>query len=66
MDKSFLRINRGRVVNMDYIVQLGKDICVLRDGCQLPISVRQSAAIHSTYDDYVFGKLTQRDGFLWG
>lgn len=60
LDKSFLRVNRGIVVNMDYITQMGKAVCVLRDGSRLPIAVRQSSAIHSTYDNYVFDRLSQR------
>lgn len=63
MNKNFLRINRGIVVNMDYIERLGTDTCVLRDGIKLPIAIRQSAAIRATYDDYVFERLSRRKGF---
>lgn len=63
MNKNFLKINRGIIVNMDYITQMGIDTCVLRNGIRLPITIRQSASIRATYDNYVFDKLSQRNGF---
>ncbi len=62
MDGRFLKINRGLVVNMDFIEQMRTDTCVLRGGLRLPIAVRRSSAIRSAYDDYVFAKLSQRKG----
>ncbi len=62
LDGSFLKINRGIVVNMDYIVHMGTDTCGLRDGSRLPIAVRRSAAIRAAYDDYVFDQLSRRRG----
>ncbi len=62
LDGSFLKINRGIVVNMDYIVQMGTDTCTLRDGSRLPIAVRQRAAIRAAYDNYVFDRLSRRNG----
>ena len=62
LDSSFLRINRGIMVNMDYIVRMEPDICTLRDGSRLPIAVRQSAAIRAAYDNYVFDRLSRRRG----
>ncbi len=63
LDGSFLRINRGIIVNMDQIAQMGTDICTLQDGSRLPIAVRHSAAIRATYDNYVFDRLSRRKGF---
>ncbi len=63
LDGSFLRINRGLIVNMDHIVQMGPDICTLRDGSRLPIAVRHSTAIRAAYDNYVFDRLSRRKGF---
>lgn len=62
LDESFLRINRGIVVNMGWIVQMGRNTCTLRNGRQLPIAVRHSAAIRAAYDSYVFSILSQRKG----
>ncbi len=62
MNKNFLRINRGIVVNMDYIAQMGTGTCVLRSGIRLPIATRQSASIRAAYDNYVFDRLSRRKG----
>lgn len=66
LDSSFLRINRGIIVNMDYIVQMGADTCTLRNGIRLPIAVRHSTAIRAAYDDYVFDRLSHRKSFAGG
>ena len=66
LDSNFLKINRGIVVNMEYIEQMRTDICVMRDGTKLPIAVRQSAAIRAAYDNYVFDRLSRRKGFSVG
>ncbi len=62
LNGSFLHINRGIMVNMDYIVHMETDICTLQDGSRLPIAVRQSAAIRAAYDNYVFDRLNRRRG----
>lgn len=66
MNENFLRINRGIVVNMDYIAQMGADTCLLQNGIQLPIAIRHSAAIRAAYDNYVFDRLSERKGFKEG
>ena len=63
MNKKFLRINRGIMVNMDYIARMGADTCVMQNGIRLPITIRQSAAIRASYDDYIFDRLAGRKGF---
>ncbi len=60
MNKNFLKINRGIIVNMDYIEQMRTDVCVMRSGIRLPIAVRQSAVIRAAYDNYVFDRLAGR------
>lgn len=63
LDRRFLKINRGTLVNMDYIEQMGTDICVLRDGRRLPITKRERTAIRTAYNDYLFSMLSQRKSF---
>lgn len=60
LDGNFLRINRGIVVNMDSIAQMGTDTCILQSGIRLPIAIRRRVAIRAAYDDYVFDRLSQR------
>ncbi len=62
LDGSFLKINRGIVVNMEYIVRMGTDTCTMRDGVKLPIAIRHSASIRAMYDNYVFDRLSQQRG----
>ena len=63
LNGNFLRINRGIVVNMDYIAQMRADACILQNGVQLPIAIRRSTAIRAAYDDYVFDRLSERKEF---
>ncbi len=63
MNKNFLKINRGILVNMDYIMKMSKNTCVMQNGIRLPITIRKSAGIRATYDNYVFERLSQRKGF---
>ncbi len=60
LDGSFLQINRGLIVNMDYIVRMGVDTCTMEDGSCLPITVRHSAGIRAAYGNYVFDRLSRR------
>ncbi len=60
MNADFLRINRGIVVNMAHIVNMGTDVCVLKNDIRLPMAVRQKAAIRAAYDDYVFDRLANQ------
>ncbi len=64
LNESFLQINRGLIVNMDYIVQMGSNTCTLEDGTQLPIAVRHSAAIRAAYGNYVFDRLSRRKEWM--
>ena len=63
MNDTFLRINRGIVVNMDCIEKMGMNTCVMRNGIRLPITIRQSASIRAAYDNYVFDRLSKRKDF---
>lgn len=62
LDERFLKITRGVVVNMDYIEQMGVDVCILRNGDRVPITRSKRTAIRAAYNDYVFARLSQRQG----
>lgn len=66
MNGNFLKINRGIIVNMDYIAQMGANTCILQGSRKLPIAIRHSAAIRAAYDNYVFDRLSKRRGFKEG
>lgn len=59
----FLKINRGTVVNMEQIEQMGIDSCMLRDGTRLDFTRRKRGAIRAAYDSYLFSRLSERQGF---
>ncbi len=60
MNDEFLKLNRGILVNMNYIARLNSDVCTLQNGTELPLSIRRRAAIRREYDNFVFEKLRQR------
>ena len=59
-DSRFLQINRGIIINMDYIDTFGNDTCVLLDGLHLPINVREQKKLDQIRRNYVFSKLHNR------
>lgn len=59
LDGAFLKINRGTLVNMEYIEQMGSDTCILRDGARLVISRRERAGVRAAYSDFLFSRLSE-------
>lgn len=47
LDRRFLRIQRGLVVNMDYIAQMNADDCALRGGVTFLLSRKDKPAIRA-------------------
>ena len=56
-DSRFLQINRGIIINMDFIDTFESDTCVLHGGFRLPISVREQKKLDQIRRNYVFTKL---------
>ena len=61
LDKDFLKINRGIIVNMSHIMQMETETCIMQDGTRLPIAVRQRVPIRAAYNNYVFEQLSRRE-----
>ncbi len=59
-DSRFLQINRGIIINMDYIYTFGKDTCVLRGGYHLPINIREQKKLDQIRRNYIFSRLHNR------
>ena len=59
-DSRFLQINRGIIINMDYIDTFGNDTCTLCGGYNLPISIREQKKLDQIRRNYVFSKLHNR------
>ena len=60
LDRMFLKINRGTLVNMEHIEQMGFNVCILRDGIRLSVSGRESAGVRAAYSDFLFSRLSER------
>lgn len=56
-DKRFLLINKGIVVNMDYIKAIEDGVCIMVGGDRLPLKVRQMNTLRQTWQNYCFDKL---------
>lgn len=56
-DSRFLQINRGIIINMDYIDTFENDICELHGGYRLPINVREQKNLDQIRRNYIFSKL---------
>lgn len=61
MQKGFLKVNRGIVVNMDCIERMGTDRCVLLDGKEFFLAVQERSAICAAYNDYRLDQLSRQD-----
>lgn len=58
-DRRFLSLNKGIVVNMDYIKTISGGNATMTDGTVFPIKVRQAAAIKSQWQNYIFDTLRE-------
>ena len=59
-DSRFLQINRGVIINMDYITDFEKDTCTLKETYGLPINLRDRKKLDQIRKNYVFSKLHSR------
>lgn len=55
-DGRFLSINKGIIVNMDYIRAIEDGICILQDNSQYPVKIRELTQINQAISDYRFSK----------
>lgn len=55
-DIRFLSINKGVVVNMDYVDRIEDGICILTDNSQFPVKIRELTQINQALHDYRFQK----------
>jgi len=63
-DDRFLVINRGILVNLDYVTGMDKNGCTLADGTSLPVRVRDSARIIQVWHDYCFRQIRKDQGTM--
>lgn len=54
----FMLIQRGYIVNADFIERMSADSCILKDGKTLLLSRKDKSSIHTQYNNYVFRRLS--------
>lgn len=59
-DARFILVNKGIVVNADYILEFEDNCCVLENGTRFPTRVRDRLKIEQTARDYHFEKIRSR------
>ena len=56
-DGRFLLINRGTMVNMDYVTDFGNGVCIINETVYLPYNVKKRKELEQTFRNYMFSKL---------
>ena len=59
-DRRFLQINRGILINMDFITEFGGNTCELQRKYRLPVNIREQKNLDQIRRNYVFSKLHSR------
>jgi len=59
-DTRFLPVNKGIIVNADHIIEFEDNCCILENGAQFPIRVRDRLKIEQAARDYHFRKIRER------
>lgn len=62
-DERFIIINRGVIVNADYITDFEDNCCVLENGASFPIRVRDRLKIEQAVRDYHFDKIRKKQRY---
>lgn len=65
-DPRFLTVNKGILINMDYIKSIEKNSCTLTDGQMFPIKVRECALIEQKWQDYNFEQIRLEQNKILG
>lgn len=59
-DKRFLQINKGILVNMDYIISIDNNICLLKNNITFPTKIREGVKIKEIWQNYSFEQIRIR------
>lgn len=62
-DERFILINKGIVVNADYITDFENNCCILENGVRFPIRVRDCLKIEQAVRDYHFDKIRKKQRY---
>lgn len=56
-DRRFLLVNKGILVNMDYILKFENKVCLLAGNISLPVRIREHNRIEQCWLDYTFDQI---------
>lgn len=59
-DPRFITVNKGIVLNADFVARFEGNCCVMEDGARFPVRVRERAQVEQAVRDYHFTKIRSR------
>lgn len=62
LGNDFILIQRGLIVNAQYIVNMATNYCTLQNGQKILLSRKNKANIHEAYNDYVYRRMMRNHG----
>ena len=65
-DNRFIPVNKGIVVNAEYIIAFERGCCIMNSGAKFPVRVRDSAKVEQMAEDYHFRKIRERQTYSAG
>jgi len=63
-DARFISVNKGILVNADYILDFEGNACLLDNGLRLPLRVRDRLRIEQAVHDYHFSKMRSQQAYF--
>lgn len=62
-DERFVLVNKGIIVNADYVIDFNNNCCILENGSRLPMRVRDGLIIEQAVRDYNFNKIRKKQRY---
>ena len=59
LGRKFLKVNRGVIVNMDFIAEMRTNLCALKNGMEFSLAIRERGAICAAYQDYLMDRMAR-------
>ena len=64
LDTRFLTLMKGIIVNMDHILQMSEDRCMMKGGAFFPLHVKRQKELKQTWLNYKFTRLREETAAL--
>ena len=65
-DPRFISVNKGITVNAEHILEFENNCCIMENGSNFPVRVRESAVVEQMFMDYQFEKIRRRQSVIAG